>query len=715
MDSLPTEVHSEIFIHLTLNERTGLRLVSRRFKGSIDRHLATLTHLSVIDEWDRRIYKGIESQVQKEYLSKAMTRVATKYTLNKRGKKCLDPDLICFLGKYCPNLSVLEAEHLYSSLEDLLPIASNLRYFSLLKCLFDKMETIMNKFDKLECFSLKKENENSYRASTLLVKKLLAEKRPILLVKNPLIRCIDEDTFTCITSNEIKSVIYDESPSHLHPLSQALTKSLLDLSISFIPKINFCQGPLPSLRYLQVNRKYDENALDSELYTDLFFTSPQLRCFNFSGKMSAKLLIRLFRHFHSLKHLKILNLELFGLGEEPELAMPQQLESFSFVSYENFELTNAFSHSLRSFAFERMKKIIFDFPKLEELKIRVTDDSLASDLADSLSKCKRLKSIELDLLLDNSALIKYSDVQSVVETLEQMFLLESIRICTLIEDSHEVPPLVLKQQNISSVTHLRWETEGQIQFHPTDTFDSLEIAKEIEFNGSNGICFAFRPANSITLHFEDEMSLLEKLEFECSSSNYKLLHETDWSKCPQLKSIDIRLGQSLTDVHINSLIQMMTKLKSLETALVRDWYMCEDEAKREMVELKQENIPSVKNFYWNVKGKLLFYPIDVFQSFNVTKNIGIFLKNQNENISFHFEKREFVSVILTEEMNQLNLLSIPSFKLIDRQFMDQMKYLKKVKRLYFSNRFWNTSRLKMILIRRFLLIRESICSRNQSN
>lgn len=689
---------------MTLNEIVKCRLVSRQIKNSVEYHLKTLCSLHVVDEWRSRIYQGLESLVQEKYLSQS-TQVNIKFTFDNRMKQCVDPEFIRFLGEFCPNLSILDAEHLCSSFEDLLPVAGSLRFFSLKKFTFDKSE-LLDKFDKLECWKLQKEREDSYKVSLLLVKKLLQEKRPIFVVKN-LSQDIDECTFEAITSSGVQSIICDASPAQLRSMPKCLVENLLDLSLSFVPRVGFVHSPIPSLKYLKVHRKFDEDEFETDLHTNLFFSSPHLRCFSYEGKMANKLLTNLFHHFTTLAKLKIVNLNLRRVAgsETVKLPLPSRLESFSLDSDHPFELTNSSSNLIQSFEMREMAKLEFDFPKLQELYISIGENAEASLLFTSLSKCTQLKSLTLRFGFQRLDNFNYSDIQTVIEIIGQMAQLKVLRVENYMPGTEELPPLVLKHENISSVRRLNWDSYGRIDFYPSDMFESLQISKSVQFKGSSQHVFTLRDQNLVTLYFTCTFIKLKRLELECSLHNQKILSEFDWEKFCELRRFDARMGRALSHVHFTCLFEALPKMKKLEKMTFTDWNCNHQDrsspAERETIIFRQECIPSVKNIFWDVTGRLDFYPTDVFQELNIS-NFLVTLKNRKENACFDFRRPETIKIIITEKMQKLKSFNIRSIRLLEMEYINQLKYLSNLEKFSISSYNWSSPLCRAKMFRRIL-------------
>lgn len=713
MQSLPPEVRGRIFSQLNLNEQVKCRLANRVFKELIDGHLKAISHLRILLVYDSTRPLKEESYLHEKYLSEPFVEAIVEIRVyDNTFYDNIDRNFISFVSKFCPNLKVFDAKRFTTSLEDLLPVAKNLIFFRLRRIVLAEQFDSFKQFDNLESFELEKEDEVSLKLYTLLAKKLLEENKPIPVLKKPSLETIDKETFKEMSINRILSITYDEQPEKMHPISAFLAKNLLDLSINFIPRSGFCQGPLPLLKYVKIDRKYDEDSTEDEFCSDFFFTSPQLRFFSFKGKISTNLLVELFQHFDSLKHphLKIVYFRLRHLHEREviKLPLPQQLESLTLGTFDNFELTNTFSESLRSFEFRHLAKLKFNFPNLRELKISITEDSLVSDLLSSLSKCTKLRALRLSWALGHS--FKDEDVQSTIDLMKGMTQLKTVDYYMYAMDTDQSVPLVLKQENIPSVETLYWDM-GRTEFYPIDVFST------IEFNGTvqgldlkyskNDVHFLFYDQRRTTLLFTQDMDNLEKLELECSSKNLNIcsdISKWDWTKLTQLKSLSIRFSRSLNHENLNSLIEMMAKMKHLKTVRFYDWRFSKEDfvAEREPVVLKQENIASVTKFFWKVNIKLTFHPIDIFDSLLIQEDI-VLLENRNEKVHFMFEEQQLVTVSFKSQMKQMTQVSILTTRL-DRQFVNELKYLKKVKRLRIGSHLWNTSKFKMILLRRLFQI-----------
>lgn len=486
MESLPFEAQAGIWSFLTLNDQAKCRLVCHTLKSSVEYHLGTTTHVRVPND---RTDKNVNSHIYQTYLSRNDFVIATPQSTSRNDDEYPNDLFFSFLGKYCPNLQVLDAHLCSITYDNLLQLPSKLRYFRCYKLKAlpgDHVQCAEAAFSQLKSLEGFVANPYEKRAKQFisLAKHLSARRKTVLRLMNPSSRIIESKELESLMSVGLECLDYnveENERGRLHPIYPNMAQQLIDLSTNFLPTDAFCQSSLPSLRYLNIEQ---DNHLSSTSYKNVLFTSPALRSFTYQGPMDAKMLVNLLAHFHSLNQLTLFDVNVEVNEEEVRekltLSLLPRVKQFTLETNCPFELSHCVSESLVHLEVDYLINLQFDFPNLKVLKSNKCEiESLTPVLLSSLSKSVKLRTLCLYFTLKILPSAQYC--QSVVDTCKSMKKLQHLTLRVSqnddVEDatSSDTRPdvVTLDQKDLPNCNHLELKLPCDIVFHPQDLFESI--------------------------------------------------------------------------------------------------------------------------------------------------------------------------------------------------------------------------------------------------
>ena len=499
MDHLPLEVHLKVSSYLSLNQLAHCRLVSHSFKIWAEARMQLITHLELCrsepekgvkyelrDDWDETVEAEMqESYVQHTFFSKPfVTAVVAGYRTGSR--------FYAFLGKFCPNLQVLDG--FVISCENLALLGSKLQLFT---CNYfsparsdhiapSSLDLFLNLKGLISSFL--GDSKNTMDKS--LIRKLLQLDGPICIIDSN--DALDEEIVKLLARGGIKCL-------HFHTfwrppafsLPQSLAESLVELSVDCVPTVKFCPFPLPNLLYLTISPVWHDWP------ATVIVSAPNLRCLTCGA--DPRIVQSHFVSFvHSFNQLRVLyTTRYYGLvslkdkGDVPQekvkISLPTSLEKITFETNIFLELVDYYSTSLKYLVVESMVSSSFVCPNLKVLICRriELDPASLSRLLHSLSQCEKLAKLAL----------VFSNIHMFVSLQPLIDLLSSITGLTHIKLSAEyhspTDSIRFEQQKFPSLNSLHLKLPNtKIVFHLDNSFAFCELGKGLssflEFLKLNG-------------------------------------------------------------------------------------------------------------------------------------------------------------------------------------------------------------------------------------
>lgn len=446
MDSLPSEIRVHIFSFLPLNDRTTCRKVCCVFRDAVDVTFNNITHVRVCPEGMTNYNRW--NYAYEKFLSGPFDQVYLKEFVDENGHPIVNPKFLDFLAKFCPNLQVLDAGHLSIAKNSLSALANHLRYFRCDQFFFSKNS--IRRFEQLEGFRATKQEKTFGEVLFLMASNRIRQEKRIFELMYPYEDSIDLEDLKYIAKVGVDCLNVSGEPSEFYPISRELAESVVSLKISFIPTLEFCQGPFINLKYLHIVNTYF--TMDDKPFSDLLFASSGLKSFHFDGPMDLKQLKDLFRHFPSLNDLKsvILSLDILSVDIEEQLilSLPPQVEYINLNMDTPFVLTDMSSSQLKYFEANQLLLLDFDFPNLRVLSLTVSEEAGASDLINLVAKCPQLEQLVILWRVD----VQVEYFESFINVLASFNNLQKLSISSsrpLPEDDRS--PLILDQRKLLSV------------------------------------------------------------------------------------------------------------------------------------------------------------------------------------------------------------------------------------------------------------------------
>lgn len=509
MNLLPLEVHENIFSFLSFNNRVKCRSVCRSLKSSVEHNLSSLTHLRIRkDETAEENEEKFLSYPQEQFFSGPFVHLFIKDISEVRYKLCQ------FLGHFCPNLRVLDADCLpYTGL---LQISFSLRY---LRCyveceLYDFMlpsvhsnistdmqtdgtEVLkareLSLFEPFSNLQVLDAGQEDLFDSFTFSRHLLQQDKPVSMVKIDLKPnlSIDSKFYESLASCRLACLelyVYS-SPSPTIP--KVLAEHLVDLTIHFESKRThfyrnceeFANSPFPRLNYLTLTCEYPFNNLEPNIYSCLVSSLPPLKRFTFRGRMGFDHLRQLFDQLKSIETLKAINFNMYRYFEETTLKihLPSQVTRFTLKRNVPFELVSATCNHITFFDASFVKMYNSTMASLRVICLSLTEQSQFHGLMDFLLHSPQLRSLKIHWQM------KPSKVQLLIDTLPNLVYLKHIELT----GDYNSESVTIQQAKFASVQVFTYSLQLRTFFYPTDSFDSLEVhACSISFK-STCTCYTF--------------------------------------------------------------------------------------------------------------------------------------------------------------------------------------------------------------------------------
>lgn len=501
MDTLPIGVIDKIISLLDLDDQINCRLVCQSFKNSVDFNLKRVTHLSFTNE----IYKTWHYHsyyVYKKFLHQPFTICPSTHYYN----------LLPFLAKKGSNLQVIYGPKYRVRLNDLLLFGKSLKFFSLdtnFPCNNEITDELFDQFHQLEGFDIYYAHD-SY-INNLFVKKLASQEKPIIHIQNlneELLESIEPTKLLGVESLDFQFVYIPQSYIR-YSLTSDIAEQLRCLSVS---SCNVdVDGPFLNLEYLSL---FDFHYLSKQLVQRIFSSRKleRIYCVQRSWPLSSIDLLNQLNMFQLLKYavfdLKIYNDEEYGSkippGTTVTVSLPRKIQVLILNVDVSCEITRPESLSLTRFECNPLSTFKFDFPCLEELKIKVGpwDNERAHFLLHSLVNCSKLKKFEFNLSENRP---EPSYVQSMLTLMERLVQLKEVTLLSsgkIDDDDTTKPTVIVKQSSIPSVEGFYWSLPLKVDFYPSDSqlMKPLRLQRAIKYwNREKEICFHFELHSLVNL------------------------------------------------------------------------------------------------------------------------------------------------------------------------------------------------------------------------
>lgn len=506
MESLPNEILVKIVSFLSFKQQVSCRKVSRVFKHSVDLLFRDITHIRI-----RPVYADGQSKSLPFSAAKFMSGPFVQVEVSNNDRQ----NLFNFISDLCPNIEVLDASYLSLTSDELYLIAKNVRYFV---CdTFVPCRDVTKTFKHLKGLHLLKSPRIWQELSLLIAKNCVRNNEKVVELCYPRISdAVDIDTLKSIENVGVENLTVTGPPNQFRPLSQNLTQQLVSLTISFIPRIGFCEGSFCNLKNLYVKRSEDKAASDQQICRKLFFTSSQLRTFHFYGSISATLFVQLMQHLSSLPNLYLIefraDIEVGDAEEEFILPFPTNIKFLNLVLAKNMMVNRA---ELLNYKIEP-----FHPPNLEHCTLHL--ECISSNLCELLMMCHKLKSLSINCYSPPTK----QQLEDLLYLLTFMFHLKVFTITNSTRQfvQGESDPLILKADDFVSVNHLSIDCKMNIIFHPCDVFQSLELGTRLQFkNSTQNKLFEFHQQQFVNkIVFSDSVTQMEHIKLECSPWNFEL-------------------------------------------------------------------------------------------------------------------------------------------------------------------------------------------------
>ena len=407
MDHLPLEVHLKISSYLTLNKLAECRLVSHSFKLWAETNMQHITHLKLCDSWLNNVVKydlrswdeAVEQQMKESYVQHTFFSKPFVTALVK-SRKCLrqaGSRFYAFLGKFCPNLLVLQMDNFYFTCKNLLLIGSKLQFFTCDGFSDERSIHIppfsLEQFPNLKGFTYSRVIHTECINS--LIRRLLQLNRAVCVIKSK--EELDEETVKLLARGGTKCLHFRwKSSNSPFSLSQSLAQSLVELSINFVPFVSFCPFTLPNLLYLNID---GWNGWPANNSTALV-SAPNLRCLTWEGRVTVHTMRYLMNLIHSFNQLRVLHVpRMYYADDEPNekvrISLPTSLEKLTFKTNKPLELVGHSSTSLKYLVSKGIASFSLVCPNLKVLISRSVKLDSLPQLMYSLSQCEKLAKVVL--------------------------------------------------------------------------------------------------------------------------------------------------------------------------------------------------------------------------------------------------------------------------------------------------------------------------------
>ena len=513
MDLLSLYVHLEISSYLSLNELVNCRLVSHAFKDWADVRLAHITHIELLLANEKRKLVTKESYIGNTFFSKPFvtaliepriddwsinrTRTENDVVYISEYDQARDnaltshdssywthPKLYAFLGKFCPNLQVLRMESFILFEEYLALLGSKLQFFACKDFFLNSDCTgLLDQFPKLEGF---KYSSMGSRWRGHDVEKTNSQLNfPICMIESDQVLNKNVDL---LTRRGIKCLHFLTWRRPAFSLPQSLAETLVELSLTFFPTVEFCPLALPNLLYLTLNCPWEEWPA-ADLHG--FVSTPRLRCLTCRESFRPGNMSSLMRFIHSLNELTVLSIDGYSdhAPEEKLMISLPSLKKLFLWTNAHFELVDHSLTSLEYLMVHNMASLSFVCSNIKVLvchEIKLDPESL-SQLLKSLSKCVKLAKLELELRK------KSVPLQPLIDQLSNLTDLSHLDLTFFDYDSPHPPipdTIHFRQREFASLCFLNIRLQKtEIVSHLTNSFTSFKFNRysesELELKGPN--------------------------------------------------------------------------------------------------------------------------------------------------------------------------------------------------------------------------------------
>lgn len=456
----------ELLSYVDVNDRLNCRLVSREIKRSADASLRSITHLRMV-----RIY-GWEIDTppyfEDLFLSKPFIEVVAPRYHEERDM------FFSFIGKFCPNLQVIDAFDYSFTLENLSKVAANLQYFrSYTVCLplefnEETLQSDFSPFEHLQAFDIDVEWVNASLTMSFN-RHLLKRNLPILRIIASKDAPTDDETCKLMLRKTVSSL-------HLHVWKtnekindlflDFLAENLVEISLERLSIYVLGRRHFPNLLYLKI--KYDSNipAAITELPS-----CPNLRRFHhechheFHQECITSSDDRLLTWLSLQEKLKTIRLDHRSRDKQlVKFAPPPNLERLIVENKIHADRSLKLDSTSESMKFLICHGFSICEFELTNLKIfNAINNILTVELIDSLSKCLKLQTLEL---FTNEA--EVLNLQSLIDHFAKLSCLEHVDIKIKGPSYHDQTIVTLKQEYFPKVNTFNLKVPFELTFFPMD-------------------------------------------------------------------------------------------------------------------------------------------------------------------------------------------------------------------------------------------------------
>ena len=445
MDKLPVEIQAFIFHFFPLDERAKLRGVSKYFKGAVEYNLRG------VEQIEFACYSADASA--QNYLSRTRKNPNIFWASPLLGKSFWS-----FINTYCGNSIEINAEGYNFKTEDILSIASKLKFITCesISSYDDHKADIFNHFTRLEGFKTLCPPSNFYIKYYPWCTSLLAQYRE---AKGQRVLCLSlpcKHSFQCHTNRTelpvgLQRLMLNCATYGHHPrVTPEVSWSLVELLIDGLPNLNNFSPAFSSLKRLTFRTETVKEGPILALLNLFMYAIGQLEEFTFVGDVSAKV------------EKKIYNLAAHG----------KQLRTFVFI-YDPY--SRYLDGSVEEKPVEVMK-IELNSPKLKRFVIQTRRQIAVNVTAPKLHHFEIIKAPSVALALVSCHLAYFELVGAKI----------SFDLPQLIASAKRLRFLILKHLKLSRESMVRiirsTNNNRSIQkIHFKNVFDDSEQPTEVKF------------------------------------------------------------------------------------------------------------------------------------------------------------------------------------------------------------------------------------------
>lgn len=552
------EIGEKVVSFLDLREQLALRLVCKLFKSTVESHWKRITCLHVY-EWKPT---NLEFFVQQKFDTENCILFKYDYTI-------LPLELFWLLAKYCPNLQVLDAPEMSIFYHHLLQVKDNICYFRCKEILVEgaqekRIVSRFGHFRRLQAFKVKSTTDETERLNSVaFAQHLVRREKPILMLENP---SNDDESDDFIEDAEYLTMgprlrglalRYTQNNMNLHPIPPNCT-NLMYLSLNFgSPSILSDQGQrlvesingtFPSLRELQL---VDTRGVYKGLFDNLSFSWPQLRKFEFEGKLNVTQVRTLFERLALLEKLEEIKCDSFGDEKAPNLAipLPPNIERFTMkrriselhLNPDFYEFVDTLQPSILRFHTTGLSDYYFNFPRLKEFSALLyrINKSECDLLLESLSNSPNLRTLKIEASDAPPSLFN-----SLYETLKSLSSLRDVHFrLREVETTQSFSQSDIKHvRRFFLGPHLTMPRGSGLRFALINEFDRVAIEPAgIQFKGQN-FDYTFRGpiislADSLPVELTSSMTKVTQFFLKMEPSRLPWFRPQNLQHFPNVKVI----------------------------------------------------------------------------------------------------------------------------------------------------------------------------------